>query len=252
MLAQDLTRAMAAGRGRMPADLAELITADRAWPLSVLLAAWGGTKPGIQSGLPFSLSAPLFFQAFDFVADTLLPIVGETYASRSDPESAIRFAGLGLRFAAAAAKLGKPLLTSLIGNDQFTRLANKIRAQYPMPLELRQLFEPTTQTPAAAAQAPAGGRDRIRAFDGFDAAPRRRPEDDPAFLRRQLDQPSLDPSLRMYMEERLAFSGLPIYRSDSEARLVWESVLQSPMPEEVRSYFKQQLRSLDGSGDLEV
>ena len=38
MLAEDLTRAMAAGRGRMSRDLAELITADRAWPLSVLLA----------------------------------------------------------------------------------------------------------------------------------------------------------------------------------------------------------------------
>ena len=252
MLAPDLARAMAAARARMPSDLAGIVTADRAWTLSVLLAAWGGTKRGIVSGLPFELSAPMFFQAFDFVGDTLLPIVRETYETRDDRPQEIRIAGLAVRVAAAVTTLGAALLKSLTSNDSFVRITEQIRTRYPMPDELRQLFsegkpEATTQAPRAS-----GRPDKIRAFDGFDAAPRRRPEDHPDFIRRQLDNPALDPSLRMFLEEKLAFKGLAPYRNDQEARIVWEAMVQGPMPDEVKSYFRQQLRQLDGSGDLEV
>lgn len=248
MLAEDLTRAMAAGRGRMGRDLAAIVTADRAWPLSVLLAAWGATKPGIVSGLPFQVSAPLFFQAFDFVADTLLPIVRETYQSRDDAQSAIRFAGLGVRFAAAASTLGVGLLQSLTSNEAFSRISGQIRSRLPMPDELRRLFsEEAPQVPQASR-----GRDRIRDFDGFDAAKRRRPEDDPGFIRRELDNPALDPALRMFYEQKLAFWGLPPYRNDEEARIVWESMKQSPMPAEVRDYFAERLSAMTAPEDVEV
>lgn len=251
MLAEDLAQAMAAGRGRMPRDLAAMVTADRAWALSVLLAAWGGTKRGIVSGLPFDVSAPLFFQAFDFVADSLLPIVRETYETRDYRPADIRIASLGVRVAAAVSTLGAPLLKSLTSNDAFARISDQIRGRYPMPDELRRLF---ADQPTQAPQAPQAsrGRDRIRDFDGFDTARRRRPEDDPAFVRRQLDNAALDPALRMFYEEKMRYWGLAPYRSDHEARIVWESMVQSPMPDDVRSYYAQQLRQLTGSGDLEV
>jgi len=251
MLARDLAQAMAMARARMPADIADIVTADRAWTLSVLLAAWGGTKRGIVSGLPFELSAPMFFQAFDFVGDTLLPIVRETYETRDATQQEIRLAGLAVRVAAAVTTLGAALLKSLTSNEQFLRITEQFRSRYPMPDELRRLFE---SKPVATTQAPrASGRpDKIRGFDGFDAAPRRPPEEDPAFIRRQLDNPALDPSLRMFYEEKLAFRGLAPYRNDREARIVWEAMVQGPMPDEVKSYFRQQLRQLDGSGDLEV
>jgi hypothetical protein len=247
MLAVDLAKAMAAARARLPSDLAAAITADRAWALSVLLAAWGGGKRGIVSGLPFEVSAPVFFQAFDFVEDTLLPIVRETYLTRDERPEDIRIAGLGVRVAGAVSTLGAPLLKSLTSNDAFRRLSEQIQSRLPMPAEVRALFGDAKQAPAPQTMR----RDKIRGFDGFDA-PRRPPDEDLAFLRRQLDDPRLDPAVRMYYEEKMRFRGLAPYRSDDQARTVWQSVLSSPLESELQAYYTEQLQTMTGSGDIEV
>lgn len=56
----------------------------------------------------------------------------------------------------------------------------------------------------------------------------------------------------MYYEQRLQFLGLPMYRSDDEARIVWSSVVKTPMNDDVRAYFSANLENINGTSEIEV
>lgn len=245
-LAGDLALGMAASRASLAPALAALLTPERAWPLAVLLAAWGGTKRGLESGLPFTVQPGLVFSAFDYMEAQLLPMVREAAASSTLP-SRVRLAGLGAQFANLAQQIGVPTLNSLVSSGAFVSLARRILSDYPPPPEVQQAFAP----PPAPEPKLAGGRDRIREFDRFDY-PRRKPDDDPDFIRRQLRDPALPPDLRMFLEERMNFMGLSPYDSDRDAEVMWRAMLDAPMQEEVRSYFQERLQQLTEPAELEV
>ena len=58
--------------------------------------------------------------------------------------------------------------------------------------------------------------------------------------------------MRMYYERRMQFLGLPMYRSDDEARVVWAAMLDTPMNADVRDYFNSNLKNITGSNEVEV
>jgi hypothetical protein len=240
---------MAAARARLAPELAGLIVPDRAWPLAVLLTAWAKSKAGLLPPGEEGTAAPLpglFSQAFDFLQGELTPFLMQAARPTSD-SLPVRLAGLSVLLAGMIGRIGADTLKSLVTNRQFVTTAEAINRQYPIPAVVLQAFNesgPGSQASPSAGAAPQA-KNRIKDFNIFDF-PKRNPESDPLFLRRQLNDPAISPEMRMWYEERLAFLGLPKYPSDSEAKLVWESILRGPMAPDVRGYFIDALNALEG------
>ncbi len=252
-LAEVIALSMAAARARLVPELARLIVPERAWPLAVLLAAWASTKPGlVPAGQESRTPLPgLFSQAFDSLQGELTPFIARA-AKPSADSMAVRLAGLSVLLAGMIGRIGAETLNTLLSNSQFTAAAEAINRQYPIPNAILEAFNPMVvpsqaRTPVAIPQT----KNRIRDFSAFDY-PKRDPESDPQFLRRQLDDDDISPEMRMWYEERLAFLGLPKYPSDSEAKTAWQTVLQGSMPPEVRGYFVDALRALEGGSSEEA
>jgi hypothetical protein len=239
---------MAAARARLAPELARLIVVERAWPLAVLLSAWAGSKgllpPGQDS--PGVRLPGLFSQAFDFLQGELTPFLVQAVRPSSD-SLPVRLAGLSVLLAGMIGRIGADTLKSLVTNRQFVATAEAINGQNPIPAIVLQAFNGDAPQPQTTprASAPAQGKDRIKDFNTFDF-PKRNPESDPLFLRRQLDDPSISPEMRMWYEERIAFLGLPKYVSDDDARAAWQATLKDSMPDDVRGYFTDALSALEG------
>lgn len=251
-IAEVIAVAMALARLRLAPELARLITAERVWPLAILLTSWAASKPGLLpqgQQAPVAALPPLFALAFDSIQSELVPLISATARPSSDPIR-VRLAGLSILVAGMIGRIGAQTLETLVGSKQFVDVAKAINERSPIPEVVLAAFKESAAPSAPAAAAPTQGTpDRIRSFDRFDY-PKRAPESDPAFLRRQLDDPSISPEMRMFYEETLAFKGLPVYRSDEEAKIVWQTILKSPMPDEVRSYFASQLTAIGGGSVL--
>ena len=251
-LAELIAVTMALARLRLAPELARLITQERVWPLAILLTSWAAGKPGLlPQGQQAQVAAlpPLFALAFDSLQGELIPFLSAAARPSTDPIR-VRLAGLSILLAGMIGRIGAQNLQTLVTNRQFVDIAQAINERSPIPEVVLAAFKESAAPSAPAAAAPTQGTpDRIRSFDRFDY-PKRAPESDPAFLRRQLDDPSISPEMRMFYEETLAFKGLPVYRSDEEAKIVWQTILKSPMPDEVRSYFASQLAGIGGGSVL--
>lgn len=241
-LEEDLALAMATGRRRLSSELQGLLPAGVVWPLALLLSAWSARKSDPQKKtLPADVAA--VYGAFDYLEDALLRLVRAVAAPSGLPPEA-RFAGLGAQFAVLVGNLGASTVRQVTSNAQFQRVAEDVNRRYPIPPSVLQAF-------GASALHSAPSKSRIRSYDGFDG-PQRNPENSPTFLRAQLDQPTLSPEMRMYYEQRMQFLGLPMYRSDDEARVVWAAMLDTPMNADVRDYFDSNLKNITGSNEVEV
>lgn len=250
-IAEVIAVAMALARLRLAPELARLITAERVWPLAILLTSWAASKPGLLpqgQEAPVAALPPLFALAFDSIQSELVPLISATARPSSDPIR-VRLAGLSILVAGMIGRIGAQTLEALVGSRQFLDLAKAINERSPIPEVVLAAFNEAVPSAPAAAAPTQRTTDRIRTYDRFDY-PKRAPESDPAFLRRQLDDPSISPEMRMFYEETLAFKGLPVYRSDEEAKIVWQTILKSPMPDEVRSYFASQLTAIGGGSVL--
>ena len=241
-LEADLALAMATGRKRLSAELAGLLSAGVVWPLSVLLVAWHARK-GERERRPLPVDVAAVYDAFDYLQDALSRLLRAVASPSSLPPEA-RFAGLGAQFAVLVGSLGPATLRQVTSNAQFQRVAADVNRRYPIPPSVLAAFEGTVLHTAPT-------RNRIRDYDGFDA-PQRNVENSPVFLRAQLDRADLSAEMRMYYEQRMQFLGLPMYRSDDEARIVWASMADVPMNNEVRAYFAENLRNLNGTSEIEV
>lgn len=251
-LAELIAVTMALARLRLAPELSRLITQERVWPLAILLTSWAASKPGLlPQGQQAQVAAlpPLFALAFDSLQGELIPFLSAAARPSTDPIR-VRLAGLSILLAGMIGRIGAQNLQTLVTNRQFVDIAQALNERSPIPEVVLAAFKESAAPSAPAAAAPTQGKpDRIRSFDRFDY-PKRAPESDPAFLRRQLDDPSISPEMRMFYEETLAFKGLPVYRSDEEAKIVWQTILKSPMPDEVRSYFASQLAGIGGGSVL--
>lgn len=241
-LEEDLALAMATGRKRLSAELQGLLPAGVVWPLSVLLVAWQARK-NEREKKPLPVEVAAVYGGFDYLEEALLRLLRATTSPSSLPPEARR-AGLGAQFAVLVGNLGPSTVRQVTKNAQFQRVADDVNRRYPIPPSVLAAFEATALHAAPT-------RNRIRDYDGFDA-PQRNLENSPTFLRTQLDQADLSPEMRMYYEQRLQFLGLPMYRSDDEARIVWSSVVKSPMNDDVRAYFSANLENINGTSEIEV
>ena len=252
-LAELIAVTMALARLRLAPELSRLITQERVWPLAILLTSWAAGKPGLlPQGQQAQVAAlpPLFALAFDSLQGELIPFLSAAARPSTDPIR-VRLAGLSILLAGLIGRIGSQNLQTLVTNRQFVDIAQALNERSPIPEVVLAAFRESAEPSAPAAAAPTERTtDRIRSFDRFDYPKRAAPESDPAFLRRQLDDASISPEMRMFYEETLAFKGLPVYRSDEEAKLVWQTILKSPMPDEVRSYFASQLAGIGGGSVL--
>ena len=233
-LEQDLALALGTGRKRLSAEVQGLLPAGVVWPLSVLLVAWSARKNERQKK-PLPVDVAAVYGAFDYLEDALLRLLRAVASPSSLPPEA-RFAGLGAQFAVLASNLGPSTLRQVTSDPQFQRVADDVNRRYPIPPAVLAAFDATALHAAPR-------RNRIRDYDGFDRPPRSG-ENSPSFLRAQLDRPDLSPELRMYYEQRMQFLGIPMYRSDDEARVVWTALMDSPMNDDVRAYYAENLRNL--------
>lgn len=241
-LEEDLALAMATGRKRLSAELQGLLPAGVVWPLSVLLVAWQARK-NERERKPLAVDVAAVYGGFDYLEESLLRLLRATASPSSLPAEA-RLAGLGAQFAVLVGNLGPSTVRQVTRNAQFQRVADDVNRRYPIPPSVLAAFDGTALHAAPT-------RNRIRDYDGFDA-PQRNLENSPAFLRAQLDRADLSPEMRMYYEQRLQFLGLPMYRSDDEARIVWSSVVKTPMNDDVRAYFSANLENINGTSEIEV
>lgn len=250
-IAADLSRVMAAGRPRLPAELQRLLTARVAWSLAVLLSAWGRGKNQMldEAGDPPELDLGRYRDvvgAFDLFSGALLRLLLGV-VDPLDAGDSVRLSGLGAQFAAVVDSIGPKTLIGLLNSPRYREVSDAITARYPVPAEVRDAFGEglSSVVPATTVR-----NSRMRDYGRFDFPDRRTDENSPAFLRRQLDDARLSPELRMYYEQQLSFQGLSPYRSDEEARIVWGTILDGPMAPEVRDYFAANLDAL--SSDAEV
>lgn len=241
-LEEDLALAMATGRKRLSAELQGLLPAGVVWPLSVLLVAWNARKSE-RERTPLPADVAAVYGAFDYLQDALVRLVRAVATPSSLPPEA-RFAGLGAQFAVLVGNLGPATVRQVTSNAQFQRVADDVNRRYPVPPAVLAAFDGTALHAIPR-------RNRIRDYDGFDA-PRRTLENSPAFVRAQLDRADLSAEMRMYYEQRMQFLGIPMYRSEDEARIVWSSMADLPMNDEVRAYFAENLRNLTGTSEIEV
>ena len=241
-LDEDLALVMATGRKRLSAEVQGLLPAGVVWPLSVLLVAWSARKDERQKKpLPVDIAA--VYGAFDYLQDALLRLLRAVAAPSSLPNEA-RLAGLGAQFAVLVGNLGPVTVRQMTSNAQFQRVADDVNRRYPIPPSVLAAFEGTALHAGPK-------RNRIRDYDGFDA-PQRNLENSQAYVRSQLDRDDLSAEMRMYYEQRMQFLGVPMYRSEDEARIVWSSMADLPMSDEVRSYFAANLNDLNGTSETEV
>ena len=241
-LDEDLALVMATGRKRLSAEVQGLLPAGVVWPLSVLLVTWSARKDERQKKpLPVDIAA--VYGAFDYLQDALLRLLRAVAAPSSLPNEA-RLAGLGAQFAVLVGNLGPVTVRQMTSNAQFQRVADDVNRRYPIPPSVLAAFEGTALHAGPR-------RNRIRDYDGFDA-PQRNLENSQAYVRSQLDRDDLSAEMRMYYEQRMQFLGVPMYRSEDEARIVWSSMADLPMSDEVRTYFAANLNDLNGSSETEV
>lgn len=241
-LEEDLALAMATGRKRLSSELQGLLPAGVVWPLAVLLVAWNARRSERQRK-PLPVEVAAVYGAFDYLEESLLRLLRAVGSPSALPPEA-RFAGLGAQFAVLVGNVGPATVRQLTNNAQFQRVADDVNRRYPIPPSVLAAFDATALHTAPT-------RSRIRDYDGFDG-PQRNVENSPAYLRGQLDNPQLSPELRMYYEQRMQFLGLPMYRSDDEASIIWSALLKSPMNADVRAYFADNLRNVSGSSEIEV
>lgn len=241
-LEEDLALVMATGRKRLSAEVQGLLPAGVVWPLSVLLVTWSARKDERQKKpLPVDIAA--VYGAFDYLQDALLRLLRAVAAPSSLPNEA-RLAGLGAQFAVLVGNLGPVTVRQMTSNAQFQRVADDVNRRYPIPPSVLAAFEGTALHVGPK-------RNRIRDYDGFDA-PQRNLDNSPAYVRSQLDRDDLSAEMRMYYEQRMQFLGVPMYRSEDEARIVWSSMADLPMSDEVRAYFATNLNDLNGTSETEV
>lgn len=250
-IAADLARVMAAGRPRLSAELGQLLTARVAWSLAVLLAAWArgknrmvdaaGDAPELDLGRFRDVTG-----AFDLFSAALLRLV-LGIVDPLDPGDSVRLAGLAAQFAGVVDSIGSKTLIGLLNSPRYREISDAIVARYPVPADVREAFGEGVSSPVMGTTA---RNSRVRDYGRFDFPDRRSDENSPAYLRRQLDDARLSPELRMYYEQQLTFQGLPPYRSDDEARVVWGTILGGPMAPEVRDYFAANLDALSAQREV--
>jgi hypothetical protein len=223
-----------------------MLTAQSAWPLALLLARWAFAKVqnlGASEASDLDLrSYRDIVAAFDLFESALMRLV-RAVASPREPSDTVALAGLGAQFAAMAERIGGKTLRDLLASPRYQAIGRTLIDQYPIPNEVADAFGEAPKTAQRS-------YDRIRDYNRFDF-PSRDKENSVGFLCRQLDDPKLSPELRMYYEQQIEFQGLQKYRSDDEARRIWAAMLESPMQDEVRDYYAENLKSLTATDDYE-
>lgn len=233
--ARQLTRAILRARPELDPKLQEALTSEVAWSLAVLIASWRTTEPPL-----FDLSRYRdVARQFDLYADTLLRFREAATGAKNDFD----LAGASGLFQSAVSQIGPRILRYVLASSAFAQIEREILAQLPPPANL-----------ALNSDEKERGASRNRRFLGFDY--RARPAEPPAASvvaspaevarwQAELGRQDLPPEMRWLYEQKLLATKRPGYPSAQVARSLWQRALEQARNQELRSYFADNLKTLE-------
>lgn len=233
--ARQLTRAILRTRPELDPKLQEALTSEVAWSLAVLIASWRATEPPL-----FDLSRYRdVVRQFDLYADTLLRFREAATGAKNDFD----LAGASGLFQSAVSQIGPRILRYVLASSTFAQIEQEILAKLPPPAHL-----------ALNAEEKERGASRNRRFLGFDYRPRSgEPPAAPVVAsaaevvrwQAELKRKDLPPEMRWLYEQKLLATQKPGYPSAQEARASWQRALGQARNLELRSYFAENLKTLE-------
>jgi len=235
--------ALAMARAPLPPEARQVLSLQVAWPLAFLLAEWRLGRDLAAAGLA------QIALAFSFFRGQLERFIGKAETA----QDAAALAGAGSLFHSAVQEIGMDRLRQALSSPVFREAVAAINGRVPPPREVAEAF---AGSPSPAAQ-PAPTSSRVRRYEASDyrnAAPTPTPAEsaEVAFYRRELNRADIQPDLRWFYETQLASFGLRPYLRAEDARVVWTEMLKNPLHADLRAYFTEQLRSLNGGGSLKA